>query len=101
MWSGSGVPGKSTTSSGKSGSREGMPESSGVRPPRGLLAMPEGGLGRAPHPVEALHVGGLAQLLEGALADLADPFTGDAEQLADALEGEGVGALFEAVIEIE
>ena len=63
--------------------------------------MTEGGLTPRPHAVQPLHVGGLAQLLEGALADLADPFAGDAEQLADALEGQGVGALFEAVVEVE
>src|SRR5688500_3214580 len=58
-------------------------------------------LRRPPEPPERPHVGAVAQLLEGALADLADALAGDAEQRADLLERQGLGALLETVVERE
>src|SRR3569832_919725 len=45
--------------------------------------------------------GGLAELLEGALADLADALAGDAHEGPDLLERHRLGALVEAVVEGE
>src|SRR5262245_3531812 len=56
---------------------------------------------RSPVPPQRPHVRAVAQLLEGALADLADPLAGDAEEGADLFEGQGLGAFLEAVVERE
>src|SRR5581483_3506827 len=60
-----------------------------------------GQLRRHPFPPQRLHVGRVAQLLEGALADLADPLPGHPEERADLLQGERLGAFLEPVVERE
>src|SRR5690606_8292190 len=54
----------------------------------------------APEPGERLAVRALAELLEGAVADLADPLARDAEQRADLLE-RPLLAVVQAVVEVE
>ena len=54
-----------------------------------------------PRTPQSPHVGRVAQLLEGPLADLADALAGDAEQRADLLQGERLGAFLEPVVERE
>src|SRR5688572_23948282 len=54
------------------------------------------------HPMfQALDVRRVAQLLERALPYLADPFAGDAEQRADLLQGQRLGAFLQPVIQGE
>src|SRR5262245_8550225 len=57
--------------------------------------------GRLPESLHALDLVAAPELLERALADLAHPLARDAEQLADALERQRLGAMIEAVIERE
>src|SRR5207247_7181604 len=58
-------------------------------------------LGCPPKPPQRPHIRRVAQLLEGALADLANALARHAEQLADLLEGQGFRALLEAVVQAE
>src|SRR5690606_11778026 len=64
------------------------------KPPRGVVLV------RAPERGERLAVRALAQLLERAVADLADALAGDAEQRADLLE-RPLLAVVQAVVEVE
>ena len=50
---------------------------------------------------EPADVGGVPQLLEGALPDLANALPGDAEQRANLLQGERLGTFFQAIVKRE
>ena len=67
-----------------------------------LLPIPDRRLPKR-HPMagQTLHVRRLAQLLEGALADLADALAGDAEQLADLLEGQRLGSFLQPIVQVK
>src|SRR5579884_1492103 len=54
-----------------------------------------------PESAERPAVGGFAQLLEGAFADLADALPSHAHQRPDLLESHGLGALFQPIVEVE
>ena len=56
---------------------------------------------RSPEPPQRSHVRAVAQLLERALADLADALARDAEERADLLERHRLGAFLEPVVEGE
>src|SRR5512137_2781946 len=56
-------------------------------------------LRRHPPLLQRLHVRRFPELLERPLADLADALAGDAEQRADLLERERLGALLQSVVE--
>src|SRR5512141_2429654 len=56
---------------------------------------------RLPEPRKRGSVGRLTQLLESALADLADALAGHSHQCADLLESHCVGALLETVVQVK
>src|SRR5215213_2456844 len=71
---------------------------------RALLTTVERGCRRSgggPEPRERSAVRRFAELLERALADLADALAGDPHERADLLEGHRLGAFLEPVVEIE
>src|SRR5215213_6087292 len=56
-------------------------------------------LGCSPESSQSADVRRVPQLLEGSLPDLADAFPGDPEERADLFQGQGLGALFQAVVQ--
>src|SRR6185312_980726 len=78
----------------KAGARWLRPRSSSVRLRKVF------GSGR-PEPAERFAVRRLAELFEGALANLADSLAGDTHQGADLLERHRLGAFLEPVVEVE
>src|SRR4029453_14736113 len=131
MCRGSGVPGNKTTARGNRGSRMDMMRNlAGLegRRGRGAEAMEGAEMTGGPDPAcrrviraalnfqlspsfpslccspespERPDIGRVPQLLERALTDLADALAGNAEELADLLEGQGFGPFLEAVVQRE